>query len=142
MGNEIGLRVEGLDEVIAAMDEAGGNLGDVVHDVEMELADRIVDGARGSVRSKSGAARGSIRSASKGPERVEISGGGSRAPYFGWLDFGGGVGVNDSVQRPYRRRGRYVWLEYFDLDDGGDVEQLMDDELVDVVERAGLDVAG
>lgn len=132
--------IVGLDEFMASVDRARGDVPDMVRMVQLDVADRIVTGAKGNVKSKTGAAKGSIRVRQVGPQRIEVTGGGSRAPYFGWLDFGGTVGVNDSVVRPYRRRGRFIWFEYFDLELGGDIEDTMDEELADILRRAGLDV--
>ncbi len=60
-----------------------------------------------------GHAKDSLKAAStQGATR--ISAGGNKFPYYPWLDFGGKVGKNRSVSRPFLTEGRYIWASYSD----------------------------
>lgn len=101
------------------------------------VADLVVTGAKARVPARSGAARRSIRPASL-PSAVRISGGGARAPYYPWLDFGGRVGRGKSVKRPFLKSGRYVYPAFFR--ERARVVDAIGDAVVRTVESAGLDV--
>jgi hypothetical protein len=67
-----------------------------------------------------------------------VSGGGNKAPYYPWLDFGGRVGKNKSIRRPFLKDGRYIYAAFFrGRDRYADVLQ---DALVKVAEQAGIEV--
>jgi hypothetical protein len=72
----------------------------------------VVPAARSRINSRSGQAAGSLRATSRGNKGIFIVGGGARAPYYPWLDFGGTlrpVGARRNTQvRPFIRRGRYI----------------------------------
>lgn len=106
----------------------------------MKAARMIARDARGKVPlgpAEGGHARSSVvaQMTSIGPQ---VTGGGSRFPYFGWLDFGGRVGINDSVFRPFLKTGRYIWRSY--ADSALRVRLIMRDELADGARRSGLEV--
>ena len=67
------------------------------------------------VPKRSNYARFTIRATSAGNNVNVIAGGESSvAPYFGWLDFGGdlkgrGRGRNQTISRPFLKKGRYVY---------------------------------
>lgn len=85
--------------------------------------------------SARGHALSSIR-ASSTRTAARVSGGGKRFPYYPWLDFGGAVGIRDSVKRPFIKKGRYIWPAFADNRD--QVQSELYDALVDVAHRAGL----
>lgn len=81
------------------------------------LVDRTAHLARDEARRRvprgpSGAARASLRVV-EGVGTAQLVGGGRRAPYYGWLDFGGFAGRSRpgrrGARRPYRRGGRYIF---------------------------------
>ena len=88
----------------------------------MHLATPIVHGglatdAPGSSRQGARAA-GSIKTKSS-QKFVRVSAGGSRAPYYPWLDFGGQIGARSGKargnrgRRPFIKDGRYLYASYF-----------------------------
>ena len=88
--------------------------------------------------SRSGKARRSVKAASTRTS-LRIRAGGRTAPYYPWLDYGGAVGRNRSVRRPFYSDGRYVyptWYEYRD----GPFRRDLDEVLADVMRDAGLEV--
>lgn len=102
-------------------------------------ADLVVRTAKPRVPSgpaKGGHALSSVR-ASSTRTAGRVSGGSRRFPYYAWLDFGGAVGRNNSVRRPFIKRGRYIWPAF--VDERPNVEQELHRALVDVAQRAGLD---
>ncbi len=70
-----------------------------------QAAETVADDAQGLVpRGPSGAARASLRA-----RGAAVAMGGSRAPYGPWLEFGGRVGIGQSVTRRFVPGGRYIW---------------------------------
>lgn len=67
-----------------------------------------------------------------------IEAGGAQAPYFGWLDFGGRVGINNSVNRPFMRRGRYIYGVISDSQ--REIQNIAEKGLKDSIEKSGLEV--
>jgi hypothetical protein len=84
-----------------------------------------------------GHAKSSIRAAST-RTAARIRAGGKRFPYYPWLDFGGAVGRNNSVRRPFLKRGRYIWAAFGD--NRGRVEDVLRDELTDIARSSGAGV--
>lgn len=97
----------------------------------------VVDTARPRVPRRTGRAAGSVKAAST-RTAARVSGGGPRVPYYPWLDFGGRVGRNRSVRRPFLKEGRYIWAAFADR--RGVVQDTLRDELVKVARGAGIEV--
>lgn len=94
-----------------------------------EAADVVARAARDKVPVVTGRARSSVRAVARSGGGA-VAGGGAKVPYYGWLDFGGRVGRNNSVTRPVIQRGRFI---YPALDEHHD-------EVVDTYERLLRDV--
>ena len=97
-------------------------------EAEQESAVIVAVVARGRVPTgpaAGGHAAGSVRATGS-----QVVGGGSRFPYFPWLDFGGRVGRNNSVNRRFIRSGRYIWRSF--ADSRTRVEGVMDESLRDL----------
>lgn len=104
-----GIEIEGLSELQGALRKAEGDIPKVLSVFLGKAAEMTKRDAQGLVpRGPSGAARASLRVlGSSGTRPVStVVGGGSRAPYFGWLDFGGRTGIKNSVERRFVRGGR------------------------------------
>jgi hypothetical protein len=84
-----------------------------------------------------GHATSSIKASLSGT-KVQVSEGGSRYRYMPWLDFGGRVGPNRSVVRPFRKKGRYIWAAFSDRHD--EVLEKIQDTINDAARSAGLEV--
>lgn len=103
-----------------------------------EIAVFVVGKAQPKVARRSGRAAGSMRAASSQRE-ARIRAGGGKAPYYPWLDFGGGVGPNKSVRRPFIREGRYI---YPTVDEHRtDIETIAARVLTVVATGAGLEIS-
>lgn len=133
------IKVEGLNQFVRNLKAIDKDLPKMVRLAFNEAADVVVDDARPRIPSRSGRARGSVRSRST-QTKARVSGGGRRAPYYPWLDFGGRVGRRKSVKRPVLREGRYIYRSYFEARDSGRFEDVMTKALVGVVESAGIGV--
>jgi hypothetical protein len=102
-----------------------------------EAANSVVDEAKPRVPKRRGRARASVKAKST-RTLVRVSGGGPKAPYYPWLDFGGRVGRNRSIRRDYKPKGRYIYKAYFRQRDSGEFQEILSDALGDVARRAGL----
>lgn len=103
--------VDGLRDLQAALKAGDGESQKQLRLVLNDSAEVVAGGARRLVPTRSGRARGSVRSTSSQRE-ARVSGGGARAKHYGWLDFGGSVGRRRSVHRPFIREGRYIYATY------------------------------
>lgn len=102
-------------------------------------AEIVADEARPMVPRRSGAAAGSIK-VKKQQRGAALAVGGTAAPYFPWLDFGGAVGRNKSVRRPFIKTGRYIYPALKKKDK--QVRARVDEVLEQMAKKAGFDTGG
>lgn len=102
------IQVRGLRELRGALRGIEKTLGPELRKGLNEVADVVLDTARPLVPTRSGKARASLKAGST-EKAVQIKAGGAKAPYWGWLDFGGKVGRNKSVKRRFITEGRYIY---------------------------------
>jgi len=100
-------------------------------------ADVVVNDARPRVAKRSGRAAGTVKARST-QTASRVVGGGNKAPYYPWLDFGGRVGRMRSVVRPFLKTGRYIYDAYFD--NRARYGELLERGLLDVAASAGVEV--
>lgn len=109
--------LHGLKEFKAALRQIDSQFGGELRKALNEVAQVVVDQARPQVpRGRTGRARESMKPGSS-QNAAQIKVGGTVAPYYPWLDFGGsvgrghrpGVGNSGSVKRPFIKKGRYVY---------------------------------
>lgn len=134
------VRIIGLRELNRSLRRVSRDAQKSLKDGFKKAADLIVQDAKPKVPSgppAGGHAVRSIRPSSTG-SRVSVSEGGARYPYMPWLDFGGKVGPNNSVTRPFRKTGRYIWAAFSDQHD--QVMDAIDEAIADSARQAGLDV--
>lgn len=132
-----GINVEGLKEFNRSLKALDSDLPKALRLALNDAADVIVSEAKPKIPSRSGRAKGTVKARST-RTAARVVGGGNRAPYYPWLDFGGSVGKRHSVKRPFLTNGRYIYDAYFrNRDRFGD--QLRD-SLIDVARQAGLEV--
>lgn len=131
------IRIEGLKEFRAGLKRMDKDLPKGIRLALNSVVDIVVDDARPRIPRRSGRAANSLKSQST-QNKARIKAGGSRAPYFPWLDFGGRTGPGRSVVRPFFKKGRYVWLSF--ADKRVEVTKALDGALADVARGAGLDV--
>lgn len=102
------IQVRGLRELRAALRDVDKTLGPELRKGLNEVAEVVLDTARPLVPTRSGKARASLKAGST-EKAVQIKAGGTKAPYWGWLDFGGKVGRSKSVRRPFITEGRFIY---------------------------------
>lgn len=132
--------IKGLNEFTKSLKKMDADLPKAVRLAGNKAADLIVTEARPRVPlgpGRGGHARSSVKAKST-RTAARVSGGGKRYPYYGWLDFGGRVGRNRSVNRPFLKDGRYIWRAFANNRDK--IVDVLESSLVDIAKDAGLDV--
>lgn len=131
------ITINGLRELQRALKAAEDATPKMLRLALNQSAEVVLDYARPQVPAKSGAARGSMKVRSTQRE-ARVSAGGTRAPWYPWLDFGGAVGRNNSVKRPFYKEGRYIYPTLRKRHD--EIIEVMGEALAGVVREAGLEV--
>ena len=137
MGDAI--RIEGLREFQRGLKAMDRDLPKVLRMAFNDAADIVVDDARPRVPSRTGRAKGTVKARST-QTAARVAGGGNKASYYPWLDFGGRVGRRRSVRRPFLPKGRYIYNAYFRARDSGRFQDVLQDGLLDVAHKAGIEV--
>lgn len=131
------IEVAGLRELRAQLKKADAALPKQIRVALNTASELVIAYARPKVPTRSGRARASLKVRSS-QTQARIAAGGTRAPYYPWLDFGGTVGHDDSVKRPFYTEGRYV---YPGLRTNRDkITQVMADALTELARGAGFEV--
>lgn len=131
------IRIAGLDEFQSGVAALGRELPQAVRMALGDATGLIADEARRGVPTLTGRARGSVRIVTSDGEST-VTAGGSSAPYFGWLDFGGAVGRNGSVRRPFLPDGRYVYNAF--MRHRSEYDELGDEVLTEAARAAGIEI--
>lgn len=134
------IRIEGLKELSRSLRQVSSDLPKGLRLAANDAANLVVNDARPRIPTgpgKGGHAASSLKAAST-RTAARVQGGGTRFPYYPWLDFGGKVGRGKKTVRPFLKTGRYLWKSYADNRDK--VEQALSDGLSQVVRDAGLEV--
>ncbi len=101
-----------MKELRRKLRDAGDGFSKELGQAGKKAADVIAAAARSRVPVDSGRAQSSIRAtAGRGGKVV---GGGAKAPYYPWLDFGGSVGRKKAVHREFIATGRYLYPAFTD----------------------------
>jgi hypothetical protein len=131
------IKIDGLAEFSRNLKRLDSDLPKALRIALNEAADIIVGYARPRVPKRSGRAAASIKARSTRTQ-VRVSGGGTRVPYYPWLDFGGRVGRGRSVSRPFLKQGRYIFAAYEER--GKEFAEVLQRALLDVAQQAGIEV--
>lgn len=134
------IKIDGLGQFARNLRTLDNELPKALRQANNEAANVVVEYARPKVPlgpNAGGHARSSLRARSI-RTAVRVSAGGKRYPYYPWLDFGGRVGRNRSVRRPFLRQGRYIWAGF--SENYETVWRTLHDALIDVARRAGVEV--
>jgi hypothetical protein len=102
------IAVTGMKELQRALRDLDGESQKEIRVALNQVAATVAQGAARRVAVRTGKARGTLRVMSSQTE-TRIAAGGRKAPYYGWLDFGGRIGKDKSVRRPFVREGRYIY---------------------------------
>lgn len=103
---------QSIGQLQRALRKAGDDCKEGITAEMRSIADRIVGDAQQRVPWVTGAAAQSLRARGR-VGGASMAAGGTAAPYYPWLDFGGRVGRNRSIKREWRGRpngsGRYIY---------------------------------
>jgi hypothetical protein len=105
----------------------------------LELSDYVAGRIRSKVPRRTGRAAASVKPKAT-TRSAGIAFGGNAAPYYPWLDFGGRVGRNKSIVRPFIKEGRYVYPTLRQERDN--IAEAADTAIERVAERAGFKTRG
>lgn len=130
------IRVSGLRELQASLKRMDGQSQKRLRLALNDVAELVVAAAQPRVPRRTGRAAASLRPSSSQRE-ASVRGGGGRAEYFPWLDFGGRVGRGKSVSRPFLRDGRYLYAAYRDR--RSTIREAIAKGLENLIRDAGLD---
>lgn len=131
------IKVDGLTEFSRNLKKLDRELPKALRMAFNDAADIVVNDARPRIPTRSGKAKASVKARST-QTASRVVGGGNKAPYYPWLDFGGRVGRNRSIKRPFLKHGRYIYDAYFD--NKRRYVEVLEDALVDVARQAGIEV--
>jgi hypothetical protein len=131
------IRIDGLADFSRKLRKVDTNLAKGLRLALNDAAGIVVDAARPEIPRRTGRAEASVKARSTRTQ-ARVSGGGNRAPYYPWLDFGGRVGRNRSVERPFLKEGRYIYQGYFDRKE--EIADRLQSAIVGVAVAAGLAV--
>lgn len=136
---ELRVDVDGVNEALRGLRRMDRRTPDAVRSSTQSASDIIA----GQVRSRlplGPSANGHIRSTvdvrSVGMG-YEVSAGNAKLPYYGWLDFGGAVGRDNSVTRPFIGGGRYMFRSY--TEEKSFIAQRMENAIRNAAKMSGLD---
>lgn len=131
------IKVDGLAEFSRNLKKLDTELPKKLRVTLNDVAQLVVDKAQPKVPRRSGRAAKSIKAKSTRTQ-ARVAAGGSKVPYYGWLDFGGRVGRRKSVKRPVLQKGRYLYPAYESLRDSGTFEKALQEALSKLVIDVGL----
>lgn len=137
MGTIEPIKVAGLREFQRALKMMDGESQKKLRVVLNEAATTVARGAGRRVPRRTGRAGASVRAMSSQRE-ARVMGGSNKVPYYPWLDFGGRVGRDRSVSRPFVQGGRYMYPTFSANRDS--IYKALQKSLSDLAREAGLAV--
>lgn len=137
MASSVKVQVKGLKEFRKELKAIDNDLPKAMRVALNKSAEIVIDEARPKVPKKTGRAASTVKARST-QTAARVVGGGNKAPYYGWLDFGGWGGRNKKVHRPFYKEGRYIYAAYYRHAD--DFRKVLEASLVDVAKQAGMEV--
>jgi hypothetical protein len=108
---KISVEVTGLSQFVKAIKQVDPEHAKELRKNLNRAAEVVVREARPRVPRISGRAASTVKARST-QKAARVVGGGNRAPYYGWLDFGGWAGTNKKMFRPIIQEGRYIYVAY------------------------------
>jgi hypothetical protein len=132
------VQITGLREFQKALKQADANLPKMLRVVLNDTSNVLIDYTRPRIPSRTGRARASLKARSS-QRAVRIAVGGTKAPWYPWLDFGGeGRHRGRPTPRPFLKAGRYLYPGLAVKRE--EITAKMSAGLVDLAKSAGLDV--
>jgi hypothetical protein len=131
------IEIKGLKEFQRSLRRMDSDLPKQLRLALNQASQLVVDKARPDIPRRSGAAAASLKVRSSQRE-ARVAAGGRKAPYYPWLDFGGKVGRNNSVERPFYKEGRYIYPSL--RHNRSQIQDVLKSALRDLAHDAGLAV--
>ncbi|WKU03847.1 HK97 gp10 family phage protein [Micromonospora sp. HUAS LYJ1] len=131
------IAVGGLKEFSKGLRKLDSDLPKALRIAMNAAAGLVIDYAVPRIPRRSGRAASTLKAKST-RTAARIAMGGKRAPYMPWLDFGGKVGPNRSVSRPFLKDGRFVYKGLAERRE--QITDVMERGIRDVARQAGLEV--
>lgn len=135
MAGRATIQITGLKEFRAALKEMDAGLPKLIRVALNKSSQLVIDYAKPRVPHRTGRAASSLKVRSS-QKQARIAAGGTRAPYYPWLDFGGTTPKGGT--RPFYTEGRYVYPGLKKNRD--EITQLMSEALTELATTAGLEV--
>jgi hypothetical protein len=134
------VKIDGLTQFVKRLKEVDAELPKTLRKTFNTVADIVVTSARSGFPTRTGRAKSSIRVASA-QDKVRVSAGGAKAPWYPWIDYGGeGRRRGRPPARPFIKKGRFLYPGYYKVRDSGEFEEMLNTALGEVVKAAGLEV--
>ncbi len=106
------VKIDGLQQLHRALKEISPEIRKQMVREFRGIASNVANDARDRMPERSGTAKRSVRASTIGGGAA-VRGGGTRAPYYGWLDFGGHLTKkgkrHNSQYREKLKEGRYIY---------------------------------
>lgn len=134
---ESAIRIEGLAQFNKALKQLDGDLPKMTRLAMNKAAGVVINYGQSKIARRTGRASSTIRARST-RTMVRVVEGGPKAQYVPWLDFGGRVGRNRSVVRPFYKQGRYLYPALTER--RAEIQQALESALTEVAEKAGLEL--
>lgn len=131
------IKIDGLAAFSRNLKKLNGDLPKALRLALNEASGVVVDEAVRRIPTRTGRAKASLKAKSSRTES-RIGGGGNRAPYYAWLDFGGRTGRRRSVERAFLPEGRYIYASL--ADKRSEFDAALSDALLRVASSAGVEV--
>lgn len=145
---DVSVKVTGLRELSRAMKQVDTELPKELKARFLVVARRVVGVAQQRMPQRTGRAQASVKARAT-VRGASIAAGGTAAPYYPWLDFGGSVGRghrpgaawSGAVKREWRGlpggSGRYIYPAIAQERD--EIAKQVDEAVADVARQAGFD---
>lgn len=130
------IKITGLRDFQRALKTMDGESQKQLRVVLNEAATTVAKGASRRVPRRTGRAAASLRAMSSQRE-ARVMGGSKKAPYYGWLDFGGRIGRDRATRRPFVAGGRYMYPAFSANRDS--IYKALQASLSALARNAGLD---
>lgn len=133
------IRIDGLAELKRAFGNIDKDTPKTIRLGLNEVAEIVAKIARSRAPKRSGKLAASIK-ANSTATAGRVKGGSKTVGYFGFIDYGGKVGVHKSVHRPFIKTGRIMYPAFDSQRDN--LQALLQKKLDALVEANGLSVTG
>ncbi|TCO64955.1 HK97 gp10 family phage protein [Actinocrispum wychmicini] len=131
------IKIDGLAQFSRNLRKLDNDLPKALRLAANAAADVVVADTVSAVPRRTGRAQSSVKARSTRTE-ARVQAGGTKAPYFAWLDWGGKVGRKHHTARPWIKTGRYLYPAYTKNRDK--VREIFVQALLQVAEQAGIEV--